>query len=181
MEKKILEWIQTQGYPLEMKVANLLQRSGFLVIQSDYYKETETGVSREIDIIAYLQKEIEKYLIRIELIIECKMSQDKPFVFFTSNTRLSGTAQVAQRAATTIGIKLLKSLAKRTDVQRNLLFQLPVRTGYGITQAFTSRNDKAYEAAMSVSKATASAVDNANSFQRSSGIKVCSIFMPIIV
>jgi hypothetical protein len=181
MDKKILEWIQKQGYPLEMKVADLFKRSGFSVIQSDYYKDIDTGISREIDIIAYIQKVIDNHLIRIEFIIECKTSHDKPFVLFTSNTRFPGVSRVAQRAASTLGMKLLRLLAKRTDVQKQLLFQLPARTGYGITQAFGSGNDKAYEAAMSVSKATAAAVEEANAYEKSEKIKVCSIFMPIIV
>jgi hypothetical protein len=51
--KKVVKWLNTQGYPLEMRVAAAFQRAGFKVFQSAPYADPETQESREIDVRAY--------------------------------------------------------------------------------------------------------------------------------
>ena len=49
IEKRLREWIESQGYPLEMFVAVAFQSEGFRAIQSEYYADPETGVMREVE------------------------------------------------------------------------------------------------------------------------------------
>lgn len=39
LEKKIEEWLEKQGYPLETRVARAFRNAGFNVVQSDYYRD----------------------------------------------------------------------------------------------------------------------------------------------
>jgi hypothetical protein len=55
---KVSEWIEGQGYPLEMTVAKTFEQNRFEVIQSEYYKDPESGDCREIDVVASVTKEI---------------------------------------------------------------------------------------------------------------------------
>ena len=47
MEDKILDWLNTQGYPLEMRVARAFQRQNFHVRQPVYYDDPDEKNSRE--------------------------------------------------------------------------------------------------------------------------------------
>lgn len=152
---RIFKWLDTQGYPLEMNVAEILQKLGFHVLQSEYYIDEESNQHREIDIVAHIQKEIAGKLVRISLVLECKVSKAKPWIIFTSNnSSLAPPARVAQRAGSKNGSIILRDLAQKLEIQKLNLFSLPERSGYGLTQAFTSGNDIAYNSCVSVSKAT---------------------------
>ena len=50
LEKRVADWLKTQGYPLEMRVASALREVGFDVSQSEYYNDPDTQTSREIDV-----------------------------------------------------------------------------------------------------------------------------------
>ena len=52
LSKKVHSWLETQGYATEMKVAMQLKKYNFGVLQSFYYDDPETNISREIDVIA---------------------------------------------------------------------------------------------------------------------------------
>ena len=49
---KIESWFLSQGYPLEMDVADQFLNRGYQVNLSSYYLDFESKKSREIDIIA---------------------------------------------------------------------------------------------------------------------------------
>ncbi|WP_312356464.1 hypothetical protein [Empedobacter sp.] len=50
---KIKEWINKNGYPLEMYTSRIFKNNGFNVAQSLYYKDISTEKYREIDILAH--------------------------------------------------------------------------------------------------------------------------------
>lgn len=176
---RITDWLNSQGYPLEMDVSEVLHKLNFHVLQSEYYIDDETSNHREIDIVADVHKEISDVFLRLSLIVECKVSKDKPWIIFTSrNSRLASPARVAQRAGSRIGNSILKNLAHKKEIQDLPLFQLPERPGYGLTQAFTSGNDVAYNSCISVSKATRAI---SKSFDEIKGSKYANICFPVIV
>ena len=70
MEDKIRKWLETQGYPLEMRVAREFKSHGFRVLQSEYYTDPESGASRETDVIAHVQEELDGVLTRVAFVIE---------------------------------------------------------------------------------------------------------------
>lgn len=191
LKTKVSKWLNKQGYPLEMRVASTLQQSGFRVVQSEYFSDPETGDSRELDIVAYKQKEVENILFRISLLIECKRSTDKPWLLFTSDkTRLADPARVAQRAANSLGRHFLLEACQNADIQRLPIFSIPERPAYGVTQALTSGKDVCYSAVTSVSKAalaTVAKLDERKEAEKKEirilrrRSNICSVVFPIVV
>jgi hypothetical protein len=167
LESKIKSWLDDQGYPLEMRVACAFRRAGFRVLQSEYYADPTSGVQREIDVVAHVDRRFEKLLVRIEFVVECKSSKSKPWVMFcASDQRLANPARVAQRTASEIGSDALLSLAQRKDVQDLDLFSVAHPPAYGITQAFTSGADVAYAALTTVAAAAAAAAIEADQYSK---------------
>jgi|SRR5579862_2004962 len=77
---KLSEWLKKGGYPFEMKVARAFKKFHFSVGQSEYYADLDTNVSREIDVTALTQLNTDRAILRVEFVIECKTSVDKPWV-----------------------------------------------------------------------------------------------------
>jgi hypothetical protein len=50
--KNVREWLEGEGFPLEMRVAAAFRKTGFDVRQSSFYMDPESGKGREIDVIA---------------------------------------------------------------------------------------------------------------------------------
>jgi hypothetical protein len=140
-----------------MVVAAAMRRAGASVIQSDYYTDPEDRKTlREIDVTATWRKHdlIEDALAKMTLRVECKQSRDKPWVAFTSrHAGLAGPARVVQRAVNPLGETFLEKVSNLAETQALPLFTLSERVAYGVTQAFTSGNDVAYQAMMSAAKA----------------------------
>lgn len=181
LNSKVARWIKEQGYPLEMAVAKAFRREGFMIIQSEFYDDPETGKSREIDVCAWKQREIHDILVRVNFCIECKLAKDKPWVIFTSSdTRLADTASIVQRSASTLGHALLESIYRRNDIQKLSIFLLPKRPGYGLTQAFISGEDIPYAAFMTAAKAAVAESKNDNEGAHYQG-PICGISFPVVV
>lgn len=184
LETKLLSWLDTQGYPLEMRVARAFQRTGFRVIQSDYYTDNESGDSREIDVLASLQERDDNLLVRVTIVAECKSSKDKPWILFSSKEcTLAKPARVAQRAASSLGRRVLLQLAQEDQVQTLPIFAVPEVPAYGLTQAFTSGHDVCYGAATAVADAAAAIAAEASQQQRRGlrPLEVLEFVFPVVV
>ena len=75
LPERILEWLKSQGYPLEMRVARDLRAAGFAVTQSDFYRDPHSSTTwREIDVSArYVRMNREGYgLWSVQYLVECK-------------------------------------------------------------------------------------------------------------
>ena len=154
IDQRLLEWLEKQGYPLEMRVAKAFQAAGARVIQSEYYVDPVREESREIDIVADWQQWFNHAIVTITFVIECKSSKDKPWILFVSpDARLSDAARVAQRAASRLGQQVLSTIARESSAQDLFIFRLPDAPAYSITQAFTSSHDLCYAAATTVASA----------------------------
>lgn len=81
LKSQVAKFIDKTGYPFELEVASFLDEKGWAVFSSVEYYVPPDNQKREIDIIAY--KIINNR--RIELRISCKKSEDKPWIFFTTN------------------------------------------------------------------------------------------------
>lgn len=183
LEQKITNWLDTQGYPLEMRVAQAFQSADARVIQSEYYVDGTSGETREIDVVASWQDDIDDILVRVLLVIECKTSKDKPWILFVSDkARLAPPARVAQRAVSGLGRVALRKLSQEKTVQALSLFQLPKHPGYSLTQAFTSGNDVCYSAATSVANAAAASASEPDSQKtRLRRLDILEIIFPVVV
>jgi hypothetical protein len=152
--QRLQMWLDTQGYPLELEVARSFEQRGLRVVQSEYYTDPDSGAAREIDLVAHSDSRGNDKIFRVTFAIECKSSRDKPWVGFTSSLiSLHPHARVVQRATNPKAYKALRKLSRNKDVQALPLLQIPSRPAYGLTQAFTTGKDVAYEAAMLAAKA----------------------------
>lgn len=176
--ERVAEWLETQGYPLEMRVAREFRTERFRVIQSEYFSDPDTKTSREIDVVASIDAKQDSYLFRVTFVVECKMSREKPWVLFTGTSMgLADPARVAQRVGNTLGRRLLRTVAFDTTAQQIGLFDLRGRPAHGVTQAFTSGTDAAYAAVHSVAKATAALAAT----RGGSPVPVLLVFFPVVV
>lgn len=183
LETRLLKWLDTQGYPLEMRVARAFQREGFRVIQSEYYTDNDTGDSREIDVIASIQASDKNFFIRVTFVVECKLSKDKPWILFSSEEcGLADSARVAQRAASSLGRRVLYDLAHDVEVQTLPVFTIPEMPAYGLTQAFSSGHDVCYGAASAVADAAVAITAEASKRQYGPRpLEVVEFVFPVIV
>jgi hypothetical protein len=83
---RIKEEIQNAGQPLELKTYLTLQRNSWDAEPSVYYNDNESRVKREIDIVARKTKDNGQTEYENTLIIECKKSAQKPWVFFKQDS-----------------------------------------------------------------------------------------------
>ena len=154
---KIREWLDKQGYPLEMRVASTFRNAGFDVTQSHFYTDPETGMQREIDVVARFPEATGG--LNLTFTVECKKSPDKPWLLFTSPSTLEGRNRLFTYAVTSDSSLeiLIEKGCDFTDGKPTFL-DLPWMSksgqiGYGITQAFTNSEDATYKASTGALKA----------------------------
>jgi len=151
---KVEKWINEEGYPLEMKVANAFRANGFEVLQSYYYQDPENNTLREIDMVAIAPEFTG--ITNIRFVVECKSSKKKPWVLFSSEHTL-------------VNFNRLFSYCVNSDEARSALIDMGIdefmdlpwmrkssRIIYGLTQAFTNGPDATYTASTSVLKSAIS-------------------------
>lgn len=183
IEERLRVWLGTQGYPLEMHVARVFQKAGARVVQSDYYVDPITQESREIDVVASWNSDIDRMMWRLSVVIECKASRDKPWVLFCSpDARLAATARVAQRAGSQLARIALREIASCRDVQALAMFQIPDSPAYGLRQGFGDKSDVCF-AAVSGAAAAAAAQSRLPDSQTSllGGFDILEIILPVVV
>jgi hypothetical protein len=85
--EKIQEYIKKEilqsGFPLEIKIATILDKNGWKIIPHLIYpNDSKTGQYQEIDV--HATKPMRNYVDNIQnvLVIECKKQESKPWVFF---------------------------------------------------------------------------------------------------
>ena len=111
IKTKLLAWLNTQGYPLEMQVAQEFQSSGFTVTQSLYYADPETAKQREIDVVARKEGEWSDYfLLNIQFAISCKNATKRPWVVFSNETKYSSGVLEGAFVSSTVGALFKKHL-----------------------------------------------------------------------
>jgi hypothetical protein len=162
--KKIEIWINREGYPFEMRVAQAFRKAGFIVTQSEFYKDPVTGLQRELDIVATVQKSslTPNFILRLEFPIECKVTSEKPWLLLCSPEHdLADPGCVAQRYSSRAGIEVLSKLAQRRELRESNLFRLQPPVGYSLVQALGNENkDAAYSAIHAMSNALQSMATN---------------------
>lgn len=151
LTEKIIEWLRTTGFPLEMEAASAFRAAGFDVRQSSTFPDPQSDKGREIDVLA--QDPDIFGVIEISFVIECK-SSSKPWVVFTSDDALSGYNRLFAFGITSEAAR--KVLVSRINNNLPLLgpyIKRPQRGGYGFRQALGKEPDPAYTAAIGALKA----------------------------
>ncbi len=178
LDKKVKNWILKNGYPFEMRVANLFKKSGFKVSQSILYKDEDTEKLRELDIISYFNTVVNGVWFNFTFVIECKKSTDKPWVVFKNESLHNSQLERYKPFATKNG----EILIEKTEVLRNSKFQLlfPNLSDAGfnlVTALKESSKDLAYSSTTSLLKACKYLTDKFNE----SEVKACNIYIPLII
>jgi len=180
LHTKVTKWLNSQGYPLEMLIyKKFYDKSNFKVRHGWYYKDPETDISREIDIVATVQEPLG--LAEINFVIECKKTS-KPWVLFTSEDahsgyhRLNSFALISKHARSS----LVNALSDETHKTKNIPWLWKNgRVGHGIIQALNSSSDVAYKAVLSSVKA--SIWLQKNSFWQSAEFRKFVLSFPVVV
>jgi hypothetical protein len=158
-KNKIIDDIKQTGFPVELKAASMLERSEWRIIQNSTYVDYDHTKSREIDITArrLFHGRTDNTLFVINLIIEVKKSEKRPWIFFTTpNTRppyqtFLGPSYGQIIHTTNFNAKNLSPKDFMIDFPRNQ--ESEVSTSF--YEAFKSPDEpsKIYEAVLSATKA----------------------------
>ena len=147
---KVYEWLQKQGYPLEMEVASALSEKGLWVRRASHYTDPESDKSREIDVISTETDVLG--MAELHFVVECKASE-KPWILFSSKDTLANYNRLF--ALGILSDQARHALSKHIDGARNLFawFNKKRRVGYSMTQAFTNSDDPVHSAVFGAVKA----------------------------
>lgn len=140
---RVKEWLEKQGFPLEFAAARIFSNAGFSTDQGAYLSDPREGTLREIDVIASSEHIDDGRRYRFSVAAECKWSQDKPWVIFTSRSaRPSPAASLAYLLGSPFAEALLWFLAGDSQAREaNSSVMLP-RTGFGGRQALNEKKEK---------------------------------------
>lgn len=175
-KQKILKWLDSQGYPLEIEVAQMFEKHGFNISISDYYQDYESGDYREIDVTASRSSDYKfDSILRVFWRVECKTSKDKPWVVFLSNSNDLNAIHIPPIGLITtdeyenylVGKHVMPKFGSIID---ELDILNPIKSGHGLRRVFIkekeskedsdSGQDVAYKAMMSSVKASFAKVLN---------------------
>jgi predicted RecB family endonuclease len=176
LERKIRDWLDSTGFPLEMEVAELFREQGFAVRQSSTWVDRATEKVREIDVVA--KQESETGGVEVAFVVECKASKH-PWVVLCSDHTLSGYNRIFALSLTSRGARTATAtrVLAATSPMRNFVL-VPDRSGYALREALSAKDsDAAFAAAMSATKAAAAQVRH----REPGGIEPISFAFPVVV
>jgi hypothetical protein len=150
LHNKVQAWLRTEGYPLEFKTAASFRRAGFSVRQGDYTENESTDTRREIDVLAFMDADRGDHLVRVQTVVECKWSADKPWVLFCGGTGMTSAASVTQSIGSELAHLLLWKEAGSDDLARLDLFADRPGTAFGGRQAFSKSSDVVFDAVRAI-------------------------------
>lgn len=186
LKQKVADWLNKNGYPLEMRVASMIRKySDFAIRQGWHYIDVESGDSREIDIVC--TAEVSSGVAEINFVIECK-STKKPWVLFTSDDAADSYhelnsfgifSELARKELSTDYLSETRGLSIE-DKDRIPWFKKDGLLGYSIAQAFEGNKDAPYNASLSTIKAATWLKSN-SLWQNSAEYRPYAISFPIIV
>jgi hypothetical protein len=166
LPSKINDWLEKEGYPLEMRVAySIRKHSNLSVGQGWFYEDAESGRSREIDVICTASDPMQTA--EINFVFECKATK-KPWVLFSSETAASGRHRLHSFGI--ISGDSFRAIYDQTfgldrDVYIEECKKIPWlwkddMMGYSIAQAFDGNKDVPYNGTLSAFKAALWLKDN---------------------
>ena len=185
LTKNVKNWLSTQGYPLEMRVAKAAKRGGLLPVLGSYYYDEEFGTHREVDVVAIAEADSPKNRgCHIRVVFECKSSvaaHSKPWVVLTADEIGFPGSTVVQRYLTdALKERWMHSYA---DIAKHRLRALETAEvfGYSLVRAQLDkrgdreREDQAFAALMQASKAAFGVCQKLNA------VKMRAFVLPVIV
>lgn len=184
LEDRVLNWINKEGYPLEFETAKTFASYGFATSQGRYINDPKTRKPKEVDVVAQATHNIEKSFLRVCHVVECKWTNDKPWVIFTdSSAQISEGACIAQSISTRMMSSILWYLAGESDIQSLNMFKIPSRPGFNGRQAFSSQSDLVYSSLQSVVSACSGMMNDYEKYHTKPNDSIAHgvFFRPLIV
>ena len=138
--RKVRTWLDSEGYPFELRVGRTLRDAHWDVFHGRHFRDPETGKLREIDVHAafgpYLGNTHGCGMVSVHLVCECKVSQSKPWVVFTSSVGDDGVRLAGRMAP---GAEASRALDHTLATRRRFFHTLCVgqRVGHALTRAFS--------------------------------------------
>ena len=167
--EKVKDWFESEGYPLEFRVAQAFEEQGFVSHQGHYVMDESDEQAREIDVVADADVDLKGgAFIRVSHVIECKWSRDKPWVIFTNRqSRLSESACIAQTVGSMLGEAVMFCLAGESSLYALEMFRRPERGGFSGRRAFEKHDQEKYDQFYrAVQGVTSAAVAEARRYDR---------------
>lgn len=176
MPTKIRDWLEGQGFPLEMRAAKALRSAQYLVQQSEYFRNAG-GVQQEIDIIAAKMKFWDDPkpagYVAIKVVAECKANPkvELPWVVFTAEPHDAERERIEPYfLLNDVAAGACRLATAHEDVARPKLLAFGERLGFGIqcAQIYPGKEneDLAYNAVLKLTHAALSQlqpdIDGAN-------------------
>ncbi|MBA2920562.1 hypothetical protein GON01_02515 [Sphingomonas sp. MAH-20] len=158
LKTKITSWLANEGYPLEYFTAATFRDAGLSVYQGLHVRADMNSKPREMDVVAQATFRDDHRWIRLETVVECKWSADKPLIAFTSpQARMQTSACIAQTISSEVWDALLWLLRGSPLLHGLALFRTPENPAFGGRQAFGNQ-DRFYGALASVTAACSAVV-----------------------
>ncbi len=179
IDTKVREWLETEGYPLELEVARAFRAAGFRAHHAMMYDDPNTDIKREIDVIATMHFGQDGRWIRVVFVIECKNNTKKPWVCFSATEHtLNENQRIRQRIAGGHGRTLIEGVYNLACLFNKGLFQLPDRCASSMTTAFRNGHDSKDNAYSSIESVVGASTAIAKRFQKS---PIAAVIFPVIV
>lgn len=181
---RVLDWLDKNGYPLEMRVAQTFLAAGFSVQQGMLYTDPDTQKPREIDIIASRSRYFEGSFIGVRFVIECKRALESPWLLFTiPGSNLSAGGPSGQLVSEFDWVTERKLIAPEWTGSCELLN--PCRQiSYAVVESFRgekNESNRAYSAAQAVSKCSHDTLKLDTHLFESDGNLSTNIVLPTIL
>lgn len=150
MEKKIIEWLNKTGYPLELNAESILSKKGFRVFNSHYYTDPDKNIPREIDLLAEysIQDDAKNIEISYNILIECKKSE-KPFIILRGKSINTSDFQIGSNYFD----KEVMARAILNELETKIELPKPTTSGFKIIQAHTTSDETIHKASNGLFKA----------------------------
>jgi hypothetical protein len=157
LKGKLEEWINKEGIPLEYFTEAVYNREGFATRQSYFIEDNATP--REIDVLANVDYDLNGSHFRIESVVECKWTKDKPWIVFTSPSSLMHEgASITQSFGNNLGSAVLWHIAGEEALHNLELFNRKKLCGFSGRQSLTKDSDLFYNTVQSIISKTIQAV-----------------------
>jgi hypothetical protein len=148
---RVRNWLGSEGYPLEFRVANLFRAARLPAAQGRHVQDPKTNSIREVDVVAQLDLRRDGLFFRAYFVVECKWSHDKPWVVFGGgNPGMGPSACINQTISSKLGQAVMWVLAGDPDIAKLGMFRIPEFSGFGGRKAFTKGGDHFYSALQGV-------------------------------
>jgi hypothetical protein len=184
IKKSVEDFINSEGFPLEMYVAREFRKAGFTTYQSSIYLDPETKKEREIDITAYMPRVYLNTSFNIKIIIECKVALSPWILFSGDNSDLEKLEIHNFYCSNYAGNILLQRLTDSEGFSNRNWFKQNIESGYGLTEVNTKKS-KAEEYDLKYSYKALTSILNALKYEkqtdRSPYQRDINICIPIIV